>query len=63
MEYLIKEEIIVVSSTQSQNNDLFTAEIPTWIKNNADWWADGFISDEEFILGIEYLIKRGILHV
>ena len=23
-------------------------KIPDWIKNNADWWADGMISDEDF---------------
>ncbi len=37
--------------------------IPSWIKNNAGWWADGTIDDDSFIQGIEFLIKQGILVV
>ena len=37
--------------------------IPVWIKNNAGWWADGQIDDNSFVLGIQYLIKVGIIIV
>ncbi|MGB1878104.1 MAG: peptidase, partial [Nitrosopumilus sp.] len=39
------------------------AKIPSWIKNNAGWWADGTIDDESFIQGIQFLIKEGIMNV
>jgi hypothetical protein len=32
-------------------------EVPSWVKNNAGWWADGTISDAEFVQGIQILIK------
>jgi len=32
--------------------------VPTWIKNNAGWWADDLIEDTDFILGLEYLINK-----
>ena len=35
--------------------------IPDWIKNNAGWWADGFIDDSAFLQGIQFLIKEGIM--
>ncbi len=35
--------------------------IPSWIKQNAEWWADGIISDIQFLQGIEYLINEGII--
>ncbi|MGY5146935.1 MAG: peptidase [Candidatus Nitrosopumilus sp. bin_7KS] len=38
-------------------------EIPEWIKNNAEWWAEGSIDDDSFIQGIQYLIKEGILQI
>ena len=38
-------------------------EIPSWIKNNAGWWADGQIDDEAFVSGIQYLISNGIMQV
>ena len=37
--------------------------IPTWIKNNAGWWADGSINDDSFIQGIQFLIKEGVLQI
>ena len=38
-------------------------KIPSWIKNNAGWWADGTIDDAAFVQGIQFLIKEGILRV
>lgn len=37
--------------------------IPSWIKNNAGWWADGQIDDETFVSGIQHLIKENILKI
>ena len=37
--------------------------IPYWIKNNARWWSDDKISDNDFISGIEYLIKNKIINL
>lgn len=39
------------------------SKIPSWIKNNAGWWADGTIDDNSFVQGIEYLISNGIIHI
>ena len=40
-----------------------TIEIPSWIKNNAGWWADGQIDDNSFVQGIQYMIKEGIMKI
>ena len=37
--------------------------IPGWIKNNAEWWADGQIDDNSFIQGIQFLIKEDVLKI
>jgi len=37
--------------------------IPYWVKNNAGWWAEDKISDDDFIAGIEYLIKNKIIGI
>jgi hypothetical protein len=37
--------------------------IPSWIKNNAGWWADGTIDDDSFVQGIQYLIENNVLDV
>ncbi len=38
-------------------------QIPSWIKNNAKWWAEGTIGDSDFVQGIQYLIKQGIMKI
>ncbi|QLH03340.1 fibronectin type III domain-containing protein [Nitrosopumilus cobalaminigenes] len=37
--------------------------IPKWVKTNAGWWAEGKISDVEYVQGIEYLINQGIVKI
>ena len=37
--------------------------IPSWIKNNAGWWADGQIDDSSFVSGIQWLISNGIMKI
>ena len=37
--------------------------VPNWVKDNAGWWADGSITDQDFVLGIEYLIEIGVIIV
>jgi uncharacterized coiled-coil protein SlyX len=37
--------------------------VPDWIKNNAIWWSEGKLSEDEFVGGIEYLVKNNIINV
>ncbi len=60
---------IVVGQVQPetpQDNNVSTTDniaIPSWIKNNAGWWADGQIDDDSFIQGIQFLIKEDVLKI
>ena len=38
-----------------------TASVPDWVKNTAGWWAEGLISEGEFVKGVEFLIKQQII--
>lgn len=38
-------------------------QIPKWIRDNAKWWSEGKISDQDYINGLQYLIKQGILKI
>lgn len=63
IQFMIKEGIVQIPSvTQdsgSDNND----EIPSWIKQNAGWWAEDSIDDDSFVQGIQFLVKNGIIRV
>ena len=50
--------LLIISLTSSAY-----AEVPAWVKNNAGWWADGIISDGEFVNGIQHLMMTGLISV
>ena len=37
--------------------------IPSWVKNNAKWWSEGQISDDDFTTGMQYLIQQGVMQI
>jgi hypothetical protein len=57
------DSVIDIIGTDALNPFSEETEIPSWIKNNAGWWADGQIDDTAFVQGIQYLITNGILQV
>lgn len=48
-------------TTETSSGSTHAIQIPTWVKNNAGWWANGQIRDSDFVKGIQYLIKQGIM--
>ena len=59
LDYLV---IDLPISAKDGNSDT-TQNIPSWIKQNAGWWADGSIDDNSFVQGIQYLIKERIIKI
>ncbi len=47
----------------SVNSAMADTSIPQWIKNDAKWWSEGSISDTDFLKGIQYLVRQGIIKV
>ena len=62
IQYLIKEGIMIIPSTETSGST-GPQEVPGWIKNNAGWWANGQIDDNTFVSGIQYLVQVGIIKV
>ena len=62
--YLINEEIIYVPNlSESESSSVISQNIPIWIKNTAQWWADDQINENEFLKSIQFLIENRIIHV
>ena len=53
LEYLIDKGIISIPYTEPGTETV--SSIPDWVKNNAEWWIEGKISDTEFALALQYL--------
>ena len=75
IQFMIKENIMIIPDlpeevTQMELKDEKRAmgmereqNVPDWVRNNAGWWADGLISDDDFVKGIQYLVEQGIIQV
>ena len=63
IQYLIKNNILTVPVTGEQVGGNSNQHIPSWIKNNAGWWVDGVITDDDFVKGIQYMITTRIINV
>lgn len=63
IEYMIKENIIIVPKITPEPPVPENVVIPDWVRNNAGWWSERLISDEEFANGLQYLIENGIISV
>ena len=61
IEYLIQHEVIKIPYTEPEGDTI--TSIPDWVKTNAEWWITGKISDTEFAMALQYLIKKGIILV
>lgn len=35
--------------------------VPSWIKQTAKYWVEGYVSDQEFISALQYLVNEGVL--
>ena len=63
IQYLIIERIITIPETTHGETSRSSDGIPSWVKNNARWWVDGQITDNDFFKGIQYLVEQGIIRV
>ena len=71
LEYLINNNIIYIhfmpcggaAAVAASDPTLAAKLIPNWVKNNAGWWATDQIEDDDFINGIEYLIKKSVIGI
>lgn len=63
LEYLIKQEILLVPQTTQDDSETESQQIPTWLRKNAALWSEGAISNDEFVKGIQYLIQKNIVKI
>ena len=57
--FVILAVVILIPNALAQE----PINIPSWIKNNAGWWASDQIPDSAFLQGIQYLINEEIMAI
>lgn len=58
--YRNEKSLEIVMEVQSEVKEI-EKKIPPWIKNSVMWWAKDQIDEYQFVLGIQHLIRTGIL--
>ena len=61
IQYMIKNGIMKIPNLPEQSTNESVYKVPDWIKNNAKWWSEGKISDDEFVKGLHFLVDKGII--
>lgn len=61
--FLINNDVISVSKTVDADAEASGSKVPSWVKSNAGWWADGSITEDEFLRGIEFLVATGVIRI
>lgn len=61
--YLVKERVIqldepVVTKTPGEPTE---PKVPSWIKQNVDWWIKGQVPEDQFLESIKWLIQNNII--
>lgn len=63
IEYMIQNGIMQIPNLPPNASGVSETKVPDWIKNNAKWWSEGQITDDDFVKGIQYLVEKGIIKV
>jgi len=67
LNYMIKNKIIQIENIKVDSEGTIVIDenlnLPNWIKITAEFWAKNEISDDEFVIGIEWLINNEIIRV
>jgi len=59
---LINQGIIQISTTHDAQQSSLPF-VPNWVKDTARWWAEGKVTDQDFLNGIKFLVENQIIKV
>jgi len=64
VQFLVENNILKIPpirvEKQSTDSDV---SLPSWVKTNVGWWADGQVTQTEFISSMQYLVKNDIIKI
>lgn len=64
IQFLVENNILKIPPTrvekQSTESDM---SLPSWVKTNVGWWADGKVTQTEFISSMQFLVKNDIIKI
>jgi len=59
IEYLFQQEIIQIPGTVRAEHGAFEKNLPGWLRQDAGWWSQRLLSDEEFAKSLKWMVVTG----
>ena len=63
IEYLFQQEIIQIPDTVLAEHGAYEKNLPGWLRQDAGWWSQRLLSDEEFAKSLKWLIVNGFIKI
>jgi hypothetical protein len=60
-EYLIQKKVIQIPDTIPSEHGAYEKNLPGWLRQDAGWWSQRLLSDEEFAKSLKWLIVNGFV--
>jgi hypothetical protein len=54
---------VFYGESPEEDEPVVITKVPTWIKKNAEWWANGKITDDEYLESIKFLVTNKIINI
>ncbi len=61
LSYLMDKKIVYVPFSGEVTHDPLW-DVPVWVKTNSQNWIEGKSSSDEFSIGIQLMMERGLIH-
>ena len=63
IEYLIQNKVIQIPDTIPAEHGAYEKNLPGWLRQDAGWWSQRLLSDEEFAKSLKWLIVNGFIKI
>jgi hypothetical protein len=60
---LFQQEIIQIPNTVPAEHGAYEKNLPGWFRQDAGWWSQRLLSDEEFAKSLKWLIVNGFIKI
>ena len=54
---------VIYGESPEEDDPVGITKVPTWIKKNAEWWANGKITEDEYLESIKFLVTNKIINI
>ena len=63
LEYLFQQHVIQIPDTVPAEHGAYEKKLPGWLRQDAGWWSQRLLSDEEFAKSLKWMTINGFIKI